>query len=422
MKYISTLILLFGFISLSSQPTDGLLAYISYDSCDVREDFGTPGVLPEPNPNGLFGCECGVEGQALNFIKDGTEDSWFWILGEVDDAFNTIDFTVSFYFKPRFSGPDNFVLLSKKADCNGTDNAFMVRFNPSSRVLNVDLNETTTITGSVSTILPENLCWYHVTIVRKNTTTKLYLNGEFIAQGKSTSGQRVDISNDNAIFTVGASQCTSGFDTPFKGFMDELRIYERALNDNEVQTLFSAPDQIGSGNSITGVNDTTIFLGNFVDVFTTNSCADDILWFPTDGINPGDEILPNPRITPTQTTTYTVSFSDQFCVATDSLRITVIDPDSLDCTKVFLPKAFTPNADGLNDNYGINNPYVIKDLISFDIYDRWGNRVFATTDPFEKWDGSFKGKAVNSAVFLYKVQFLCKGVEYVDSGSVTVLR
>lgn len=422
MKYISFIILLFSFISLTAQPTNGLVAYISFDSCDVREDFGTPNILPEPNPNGIFDCDCGVEGEALEFIKSGTEDSWFWILGDIDDVFTTIDFTISFYFKPTFTASENFILLSKKVDCDGTDHAFSIRFNPSTRVMNVDLNESTTVTGSVSTILPENLCWYHVTVVRKGTITTLYLNSEFIAQGKSTNAQRVDISNNNSILTVGASQCTQGFDTPFKGQMDELRIYKRALNDSEIKTLFSAPDQIGNGVSLTGVNDTTIFLGNSLQTFITNTCADDLLWTPNNGIAAGDETLPNPLITPTQTTTYTLSFSDQFCTATDSLRVTVIDPDSLDCTKIFLPKAFTPNDDGLNDQYGINNPFVIKDLISFDIFDRWGNLMFSTIDPFQKWDGNYKGKAVNSGVFLYKVRFLCKDEEQVASGSLTILR
>jgi gliding motility-associated-like protein len=422
MKYITFCILLFGFLSLSAQTTERLVAHISFDSCDVREDFGTPNILPEPNPNGIFDCDCGVEGEAIEFVKSGNEDSWFWLLGDIDDVFTTIDFTISFYFRPTVTASESFILLSKKTDCDATDRAFSVRFNPATRVFNVDLNESTTVTGSVSTVLPDNLCWYHVTIVRKGTVTTVYLNGEFYAQGKSTSGQRVNISNNNAILTVGTSQCNQGFDTPFKGLMDELRIYERALKEVEIKELFSAPDQIGNGASLTGVNDTTIFLGNSVQAFITNTCADDLLWTPQNGIAIGDETLPNPLIIPTETTTYSLDFSHPFCTATDSLRITVIDPDSLDCTQVFLPKAFTPNADGLNDFYGINNPFVINELISFEIFDRWGNKVFATIDPFQKWDGSYNGKALNPGVFLYKVRFLCKGEELVDSGSLTILR
>ncbi|RMG83669.1 MAG: hypothetical protein D6714_09305 [Bacteroidetes bacterium] len=423
MKYISFVFFLFaGLFTVSAQTTTDLIAYISFDSCDVREDFGVPSVLPEPNPNGVFDCDCGVRGQALEFIKAGNEDSWFWILGDIEDVFSTIDFTISFYFKPTTNASENFVLISKKADCDGTDHAFSVRFNPSTRVLNVDMNETTTVSASVSTVLPQNLCWYHVTIVRQGTLTKVYLNGAFYAQGKSTNAQRIDLSNNNAILTVGASQCTQGFDTPFKGFIDELRIYDRALKENEIRGLFFPIDQVGNGNDLTGVNDTTIFLGNAVQGFVTHTCADQILWSPQDGIGLGEETLPNPLITPTESKTYTVTFSDQFCTTSDSLRITVIDPDSLDCSKVFLPKAFTPNGDGLNDAFGINNPFVISGLISFDIFDRWGTKVFSTADPFQKWDGNYKGKAVNPGVYLYKVRFLCKGSEEVSSGSVTILR
>lgn len=424
MKQFFTAILFFSFFQLSAQTTNGLIAHFSFDSCRVEEDFGTPNLVILENDNSPFDCDCGVKGQAIKFVKTGTEDSWFSVLGTVDDVFNTIDFTVSFYFKPISQSPENFVLMSRKFDCDGTDHAFTIRYNPSpnSRTFSVDMNESTTISGSISKKFPEEFCWYHVAVVRQGTTTKLYLNGEFVGQAKSTNAQRVDIANDNAILTVGASQCFQGFETPFKGFMDELRIYEKALSDKDIKELYFDPDQIGTGNSLSGTNDTTIFLGNSVQTFITNTCADNLLWSPTDGIPGGQEFEAEPLITPTQTTTYSLSFSDQFCTANDSLRITVIDPDDLDCRQLFVPKAFTPNTDGLNDTYGIDNPYVVNDLISFDIFDRWGNLVFSTDDPFARWDGTFKGQAVNSSVFLYKARWFCKGEEQVASGSVSLLR
>ncbi|MFN9940082.1 MAG: gliding motility-associated C-terminal domain-containing protein, partial [bacterium] len=80
------------------------------------------------------------------------------------------------------------------------------------------------------------------------------------------------------------------------------------------------------------------------------------------------------------------------CVATDSIYISVVDPNTLSCNTVFLPGAFTPNGDGLNDVYGISNPYAIQQLHTFEIFDRWGARVFYTTQVFDQWDGSFQGQ------------------------------
>ena len=118
-----------------------------------------------------------------------------------------------------------------------------------------------------------------------------------------------------------------------------------------------------------------------------------------------------------------MQISDQVsaCVATDSVQVTVIDPDELPC-EAFLPRAFTPNGDNLNDTYGISNPYAIEELLSFEIFDRWGGQVFYTEDPFERWDATFHGDKVMPGVFLWRVRYRCDGAEQVKSGNVTVLR
>lgn len=57
----------------------------------------------------------------------------------------------------------------------------------------------------------------------------------------------------------------------------------------------------------------------------------------------------------------------------------------------YMPNAFTPNGDGLNDCFGVS--LKLKDSLPFidlSVYDRWGNRVFYTTDRFKCWDGTYK--------------------------------
>ena len=109
-------------------------------------------------------------------------------------------------------------------------------------------------------------------------------------------------------------------------------------------------------------------------------------------------------------------------MATDTIQITVIDPEELPCAAQ-LPRAFTPNGDGRNDTYGISNSVVLEGrLIEFEIFDRWGGRIFSTTDPFAKWDGTFNGKELNPGVLLYRVRFMCGDEELTDMGSLTLLR
>jgi len=57
-----------------------------------------------------------------------------------------------------------------------------------------------------------------------------------------------------------------------------------------------------------------------------------------------------------------------------------------------VPNAFTPNGDGLNDEFRIMNAGILE-LMEFKIYNRWGELVFETNDITKGWDGTFKGKA-----------------------------
>ena len=84
------------------------------------------------------------------------------------------------------------------------------------------------------------------------------------------------------------------------------------------------------------------------------------------------------------------------------------------CPIYNLPNVFTPNNDGANDFY-IPFPYCFVETINMQIYNRWGNLVFETTDPGIMWDGNnLKGKAVSEGVYFYT----CKVFEQRVSGIV----
>jgi len=408
-----TLLLLFCPLLASSQVSQGLASWLSFDKpgCSLTDEANDPTV--QTFPNGDLACDCGVKGNALFFDGD---DDWFYFFGpKVEQIFSTIDFSLSFYFKPATTTPQSMSLFSKRSGC-GSDNAFAIRYNPFSRIINVELTEDATISGSISKTLPYS-CWYHIVVTRKGGTTTLFANGKELGAVNSAGSKRVNVANSQPLI-IGDSECT--VDNGFNGFLDEIRFYNRAINRDEVKALYLRPDQINNGNNTIGIKDTTIFLGNSVQAFVTPNCADEFLWKPSASVS--DDKIAEPVLTPQVSTTYTLTFEDQFCATSDSFRVIVVDPQTIDCNDIMLPSAFTPNGDGLNDAFGISNPFVAGEIIGFDIYDRWGNIVFFTTDPLAKWNGSYKGNPVNPGVFVYKIRFRCKGVEGVGSGSVTVIR
>jgi len=78
---------------------------------------------------------------------------------------------------------------------------------------------------------------------------------------------------------------------------------------------------------------------------------------------------------------------------------------------VWLPNAFTPNNDGENDEFGPGTTYCEPDLqnFSFTIFNRWGQIVFQTTTPGEKWNGTFNGMPQEIGVYPYILKYTLTG-------------
>lgn len=92
-----------------------------------------------------------------------------------------------------------------------------------------------------------------------------------------------------------------------------------------------------------------------------------------------------------------------------------------ECGEMFVPTAFSPDGNGENDMECVYGKCV-KDIY-FAIYDRWGEKVFETTSMSQCWDGTFRGKEMNTGVFVYYVKATLKtGEEVMKKGNITLLR
>ncbi len=406
MRLFSLFFLLSLHLALKAQVTsEKLVSYFSFSECKGLDESGngSTGALI-----GNASCVCGVRDSAIHL--DGAGDAIFFV-GPVSDVFTTSDFSISFYFKPdpvAASLGGSQVLLSKQENCN-TTRAFWVRFNPKSKKISSGISQNDTLLVTVTADLDDDACWQYITLTRSNTVYTIYVNG--VMRDSKSSAARIDLTS-NAVLKAGEPVCT--LDRAFKGAIDEIRVYSRALKPDDIEELNLRPDKILN-------SDTIIYLGNSLQITTTETCADNFQWTPTTGVS--DDMTANPQITPTQTTTYEIKFLYQGCTAEDTILITVIDPDTLDCNQVFIPNAFTPGGSpGRNDLFSISNPYSVDEFISFEVFDRWGGRVFNAATVFDAWDGQFQGQPVNPGVFLYRLRYRCNGVERVKAGNLTLLR
>lgn len=98
------------------------------------------------------------------------------------------------------------------------------------------------------------------------------------------------------------------------------------------------------------------------------------------------------------------------------------------CTDVFIPNIFSPNFDGLNDYFMIQDGGDIQNISVFRIADRWGNLVFEARDfPANNttfgWDGTLNGEALLSGVYIYFAEINFRdGSTVIVKGDVTLVR
>ncbi len=141
-------------------------------------------------------------------------------------------------------------------------------------------------------------------------------------------------------------------------------------------------------------------------------------WSPVVGlINPTSL---QPLVSPTETTTYTLTATDGLCTKSDTALVRVYE---IVCDEpyVFVPNAFTPNGDHENDVLYVRGIWIEKFVLR--IFDRWGELVFETTDQSIGWDGSFKGKKVDPDVFDYYLDVECLGgLHNIIKGNVTLMK
>src|SRR5690606_1262678 len=86
-----------------------------------------------------------------------------------------------------------------------------------------------------------------------------------------------------------------------------------------------------------------------------------------------------------------------------------------DCCRPFLPDAFTPNGDGLNDIFRLRWKGMVSKLQLF-VYNRYGERVFVSYQTDLGWDGNYRGKPCDVGVYFYVARFVCGsgGEDYVE--------
>jgi gliding motility-associated-like protein len=108
------------------------------------------------------------------------------------------------------------------------------------------------------------------------------------------------------------------------------------------------------------------------------------------------------------------------CPHTDDVRVFI---DSGSDGQVYIPNAFSPNGDGFNEVFTVSGPE--RSEFEMVIFDRWGEELYRTDNPYKGWDGTTGGAVAMNDVHVYVVTYKdrCQGgAKVTKRGHVTLLR
>ncbi len=165
---------------------------------------------------------------------------------------------------------------------------------------------------------------------------------------------------------------------------------------------------------ITGSANDTIDPGDQTQLSAIGGVA--YSWSPSAGLSCTG--CSTPIATPVITTYYYVTGTNEYgCSGTDTIDVYVNQGTEV----LYIPNSFSPNNNEINDFFCVYGTSIKN--IDIQIYNRWGELLFHTTDLNQGWDGKYKGKNVAGGVYVYSVA--CEwesGERRQRSGTITVLR
>ncbi len=112
---------------------------------------------------------------------------------------------------------------------------------------------------------------------------------------------------------------------------------------------------------------------------------------------------------------YKITISDSNDCEYSLPVVNLVDIDE-DCLKI--PNAFTPNGDGINETWLIENIEMFPNSV-ISVYNRWGQKLFEGKGSGEMWDGTCNGRLVPTGSYIYVIEMFNRGLDY--TGIVTIV-
>lgn len=205
----------------------------------------------------------------------------------------------------------------------------------------------------------------------------------------------------------------------------ELTVLDAAGCENTIPINIIEPEEVSVELIVYLEGDNVIYLGDSLQLEALLTLSADsldvIAWQPDSLLSCSDCVRPVAH--PLQTTTFSVYVESKGCSDSDQATIFVRKEHP-----VFVPNAFSPNGDGINDKFLIFAGSQVAKIKAFLIFNRWGEVVhefynFQPNDPTAGWDGTYRRQLLNPGVFTWfaEIEFI-DGVVEIFEGDVTLMQ
>jgi gliding motility-associated-like protein len=258
------------------------------------------------------------------------------------------------------------------------------------------VNASLSIASSATTICSGTEVTFTATAVNGGSSPayQWLVNGADVGAGKSVFTNN-DLANGDVVSCIVTSS---------------LSCSAPATSQNQVQLT------VNPNPSVVLMPDTIIALGQSITLQATiTGPVTSYEWTPATGLdNPNGAA---PGAAPENITTYQLTVStDANCTATGKVTIGVFKT-------LKMPGAFTPNGDGKNDLFRIPPSLAVK-ISGFAVFDRWGTRVFYTTNSAAGWDGTLHGQPQPTGTYVWMIEYedLITGRPSQAQGTVILVR
>lgn len=457
-----------------ANPGNYIISLVVYSDQNCSSDTFRRPITVLPNPKAEFGYDRNVcLGQAIRFtdnstIATGTITQWLWNFGNGDTQIKTNGNPFNYNYTSVGTFP---VSLLVKGSNGCSSDSFRLTVNVSTKpsstfTLNgkpcIDSAYLFSSATAFNASVPSSWYWNYGDATINNSTTSnvsshTYLvaaNNIRVRHAVSVGGCPSDTTEQ--IINLIAANPTAGFVVLSDTLCERLPI-RFAGNASSDATNWLWDFGNGTGSSVPPFSRTYSSAGNYnvrlrvlntvgclsaevnqlltigvqptvdagPDIFLrpgetsiiaasiANPSAYDFLWTPATSLSSPIQLTP---ITSTQNDiTYGIMATDQRsgCVAFDSMNVKIV-------RTIFVPNAFTPNNDGLNDNWRIPALAAYPDAM-VTIFNRYGQKIFESKGYARPWDGTYKGAEQPTGSYIYIIQPSADAAEILK-GTVTIIR